>query len=349
MKLEIRILAFLVCATLASAACHKTIDPAESNNPVGFRAMSQATWVDPAPATKAGSLATDDFGVWGIARHDQISSAYDLWGSTALTRASKNTVTQQYEPATAAYWLAGYKYTFLAIAPYTNSGVSNLTITPKTNQSAKDAISFTFNMANKYTGTGADYDFDLLGAAAQTDPISGGHNASQDLTFWHLLSQIKIKVNFSGNNAAGSPISGELTGIRLLNVDVVASYQITAEGGATLGVSSTPVAAANPVTVQLGPVTATETNPFILHVVPQDISDMQLYLDFKIDGVQYNDFKVNLNVQTEANPNGTNPKDYRYNESYGWSITIGPKEDISFKVSVNPWESQNIGNEIDII
>ena len=346
MKLEIRILALLLCATLASVACKKTVQPADEEilNPVGFRAMSQATWVDPVPATKADFPSTYDFGVWGIARHDQISSAYDLWGSTALTRASKNTVTQQYEPATAAYWLAGYKYTFLAIAPYTNSGVSNLTITPKVNQSAKDAISFTFDMANKYTG--ADYDFDLLGASAQTDQISGGHNASQDLTFWHLLSKISFELKF-GQDAKGQQIDGTVNALSL-SLKPEASYTIShddvsAQSTATLHVVANPTET-SAVTVPLSITTnGAKFTAGPINIVPQTPADLTLTVDFEINESETSsvDYSLEINLATSQ------VEKLLSNNRYNFRITIGASAAITFDVTVNQeWTESD--KEIDM-
>jgi hypothetical protein len=93
-----------------------------------------------------------------------------------------------------------------------------------------------------------------------------------------------------------------------------------------------------------------------IYVVPQNISDFDIYMDFEIGGVRYDDFKLNLDLKTASNPDGKNPVDYEYNGYYRWNIKIGPKADISFKVTVEKWDEETVSdgdddnnNDIEII
>ena len=339
-----------------------TTAPEPENLPVGFRPMSQAVWVksDPQPLSDFHS----DFGVWGIARHSEISSPYILWTSEGLTQVTKNNAANapanQYIPTEDAYWLSGYTYNFIAIAPYTDSGLSNVNIvqTEESTSNAPDAMSFTFSLANKYEPSAAStpkvYDFDLMGAVAETHVSKASTQGAQPITFWHLLSQININIIFV--NDEGTTINtGTVSQMRLLNIDTEADYTISFNNNNELDVRclSNSNQQAN-LTFSSG--------TGIVNILPQNISDFEMYIDFTItDGsssspkiVSYNDFKINLNIQNPTtNPNGTNPPVYNNNESYSWNIKIGPKQNVSFKVEVAPWTSSAIqdaenNNEFEI-
>ena len=116
MRLEIKTVTILMCVALALSACSKkTITPAVDPQPaeVGFTAASQAVWVK-GGETPTTSFPYDNFGVWGIARHQHVESPYILWSTNQLAEVSapEGTLTNQetsnvvFTPATAAYWVA---------------------------------------------------------------------------------------------------------------------------------------------------------------------------------------------------------------------------------------------------
>ena len=333
---------FLFAALLITAGCRKDDTPAEVKTPVGFRAMSQAVWVksDPKPLSDFHS----DFGVWGIARHSEISSPYILWTSDDLTQVTKNNAANapanQYIPTEDAYWLSGYEYTFLAVAPYDDTGMSDVSFTLKDatgNTTGKDLMTFTYDLSSKYTqNTPQSLAFDLLGAAAETQVSKASTQGAQPITFWHLLSQINISTSFS-TGLDGEPIDGEVTAIYLEDVVAVGDYTIYHAAGDQIEVLPVPSSAAN----------AKKNLTFngstaLFNIIPQDVKNLGLYLDFRINEgnsnskswVEYRRFKVNLNVAANNDP-------YTYNGRYNWIITIGTGAAIKFNVTVTPWESVN--------
>ena len=354
MKIEARTILLLMCAALALGSCNKKLPDTpvqEQQVAVGFRAMSQATWV------KAGETDPDkpkfsdihnDFGVWGIARQEGIQSPYVLWSANSLTKVVElPTDPGVYAPETAAYWIRDYKYNFLAVAPYTDLGTTPVFTAgnPNGTPATPDIMTFTYDMSSKYRS--GDYDFDLLGAAAETPKIGSGHADSQPLVFWHLFTKITINVTFSGlgNDADGNPITGSVTEMRLNGVDSEGTYTIAYDDTKTNDLAVSCISNSNKeTTVTFSGATGT------VHVLPQNITDFEMYIDFTIGDVTYTEFKLNLDIQTAANPNGTNPSEYKYNENYAWNITIGPKEDISFKVEVTPWVEEQVNdNDIEIL
>ena len=345
MKFEIKTVTILMYAALAFAlgSCtKKTITPAEDPQPaeVGFTASSQAVWVK-GGETPTTSFPYDNFGVWGIARQEVDGFIYNLWGNNALAEVSKNDDTKLYEPTIAAYWVSGYAYNFLAVAPYDDEGFSSFDVTTKEEQTgvnnASDYMSFTYDISDKYNDD--EYTFNLLGAAAETSVATGGYSDSQKLMFWHLFAQINIKVTLKDANGQ---VTGVVSKISLRNVDSMASYAI---GGNEdeLVVSVSPIVNNAQKEIlfsgNLNEVTKT------LHILPQNISDFKLYIDYTIGegnaAVSFQDYEVNLNVDG-------NPSQYNFNGKYNWNITIGPKNAISFQVEVAPWGEVDVNDDAPI-
>lgn len=328
-----RIVILSLCAALILGSCTKKHhQPEESlKAPLEFTAVSQNSALK-SGATKATtplSAFHGDFGAWGIARQEGNATPYILWESNAMSQVVKST-DNTYVPVADAYWLTGFAYNFIAVAPYTD-GISGLVVTPPTDaQTGKDAITFTFDQGAKYTA--GDFDFDLMGAAAATDAITT-KPSTQPLTFWHLFSQININVSFVDAN--GTAVStGTVSQMRLCNVKSKADYTLTFGGANNLS-----VACGNHTddkTISLSGSSAT------VHILPQSITGFELYLDFTLDGAAFNDFKVNLNTTGH-------PTTYNWNEVYNWNIIIGPKADISFSFTVLPWVGDPVGDEIPII
>ena len=275
-------------------------------------------------STTSLSTIHDDFGVWGIARQEGNNTPYVLWDNDRLSQVIKSSSTddETYIPVSNAYWLSGYKYNFIAIAPYNDPALNITDITSSTPYS----ISFSYDMRKKYE---ASYVFDLLGAAAATETISGGRTESQNLTFWHLFTKLCVKVRF--NNVT----TGNVTGMRLVNVNTQAAYTFSLNTGTTLNVThSNP--SQNPTTITFNAEHFEEVTDedgtwevATVHILPQDISDFELYLDFSIDDVQINNFKINIDKVKTA-------PQYGDNEHYNWKVVISPKG-IAFDVEINDW------------
>lgn len=328
-----RIVILSLCAALILGSCtkkhHQPAEPLKA--PLEFTAVSQNSALK-SGATKATTPLSEvysDFGAWGIARQEGNATPYILWESNAMSQVVKST-DNTYVPVADAYWLTGFAYNFIAVAPYTG-GVSGLDVAHSVDtQTGKDAITFTFDQGAKYTA--GDFDFDLMGAAAATDAITT-KPTTQNLTFWHLFSQININVSFVDAN--GTAVStGTVSQMRLCNVKSKADYTLT------FGV-------ANNLSVACGRHTDDKTislsgSSATVHILPQSITGFELYLDFTLYGAAFNDFKVNLNTTGH-------PTTYNWNEVYNWNIIIGPKADISFSLTVLPWVGDPVGDEIPII
>ena len=328
-----RIVILSLCAALTLGSCtkkhHQPAEPLKA--PLEFTAVSQNSALK-SGATKATtplSAFHGDFGAWGIARQEGNATPYILWESNAMSQVVKST-DNTYVPVADAYWLTGFAYNFIAVAPYTG-GVSGLDVAHTVDtQTGKDAITFTFDQGKKYSE--GIFDFDLMGAAAATDAITT-KPLTQPLTFWHLFSKIRINVSFVDAN--GTAVStGTVSQMRLCNVKSKADYTLTFGGANNLSVACG--SHTDDKTISLSGSSAT------VHILPQSITGFELYLDFTLDGAAFNDFKVNLNATGH-------PTTYNWNEAYNWNIIIGPKADISFSFTVLPWVGDPVGDEIPII
>ena len=330
MKHTIKIVILSLCAALALSSCnkrHHTPDTTDQKILIGFTPLSQDAAVK---ALADNNLANyhQDFGVWGIASQNNISNPtpYILWNQTTMARvvavedesstAENKDYTGAFSPVTPAYWLANNTYNFVAVAPFE-------VVDPTKNTSAlvnsnTKTLTFTYNIASKYiAGT---YDFDLLGAVASQE-VKIDKPTSQELNFWHLLTKLSIKVEFVGT-------IGEVTAMRLQNIDATAAYTITEDSdGISVVCTSVSDGEGEQQNVTLTP------SKNVIHLLPQDISDFELYLDFEIgegdNKVSTSNFKCILDKAKE------NPY-YKYNEQYNWIIKISPKT-IDFDVKVTPW------------
>lgn len=342
MKLERTIVTTLLCAVLAlSSACKKAsvgVDIVEGEAPVEFYAKSQATWVKSETTSTTQTFPHVNFGVWGMARLGE-DAIYNLWGNNSLAEVNKNTTTGIFEPEVDAYWLKGYAYNFIAVAPYNDSGYSFISASPAATANPLDHVSFTYDISGKYATT--DYTFDLLGAAADSDgPVSGGRTASQDLTFWHLLSKIIITIQF-GKDAQGNSINAVVNTVKISPIPsgvYTLSYDCESTAyTAPLVIQCSPNTSASKQTVTFNPNPAKATvGP--LNVIPQNVSTIGLEIDFTINegtaqnpiSVPYTGFNIDLNVPGKVDtldPNG----------QYNYTITIGAKAGITFEVDVQEW------------
>ena len=337
MKLEIRTLTLILCAALTLVtACQQTLSPSEDPQPsvVDFRASSQATWVKSASTTFSDYHS--DFGVWGIARQGNLT--YNLWGyNTTLVQVTKN-ASNSYVPTVDAYWLSGYVYNFLAVAPYNDSGMSSILATPAVTSETEDVLKFNYDLTSKYTATTPIYTFDLLGAAAETDPITGGRTDSQDLKFWHLFSQINLTIKF-GKDGANNGINGKVKAIRF-SPEPKASFEISYDSSSTED-GAQPIINTAVITQTQKPVLEFTTNVAEasvgpINIVPQAPANILLEVDITIqeDAVTAVDYTLTIDLNAAQAP-----EKYLSNNKYNYTITIGTKAAITFDVSVNNWET----------
>ena len=354
MRLETKTVTILLCVALALSACSKkTITPAEDPQPaeVGFTAASQATLVksDTKDTTPLSNIHPD-FGVWGIARQE-INPDYILWDENGLTQVTKPSGSDVYVPVSPAYWLKGYTYNFLAVAPYNAAGLSNVNFTltnTSGNTTGKDYMTFTYDMSDNYDA--GNYSFDLLGAAAQTPVTTGGYDEPQQLVFWHLLSQIEIK-----NIGFASGISGTVNKVHFkafpsgeyivsydnnealnLTAPTKVEYEVITKTSNNTDIDKSDVIILNP---------NFNTSAPIIHIIPQKVEYLELYIDFSINEgastAEYQGFKIDLTAQEL--------EEYVYNGKYNWNITIGTKNSVSFEVvKVNEWKPGDATNEFPL-
>ena len=294
----------------------------------------------------------EDFGVWGIARYkDDTEPDYTPWLVNKQNQMCK--VSSQGVPETGAFWFSGYKYNFIALAPYA-TGATHLAFTEES-ANANDAMSFAFSMADKYAAS--DFDFDLMGAVGEKTVAEAKKAGSQSLVFWHLLAKLRINVTLAG---LPTGTTGTVTGLRLYNVATERSYTIT-DVNNELDVSYvTSTEGQTPMTIILDHTDEIETNDMLpgndkqnrdcqykeLHIIPQSIGDFELELDFRIGEVQTNNYKLNLDAAKYTTTDGVKtPVVYLHNQWYNWNITITPKG-IAFDVTVALWEDAE-GDEFD--
>ena len=267
----------------------------------------------------------EDFGVWGIARYkDDTQPDYTPWLVNKQNQMCK--VSSQGVPETGGYWFSGYTYNFIALAPYA-TGATDLAFTK---ESANDAMSFTFSMADKYTAS--QFDYDLMGAVGEQTVADAKNAVPQELIFWHLLAKICINVTFAG---LPQGTTGSVTELRLDKVVTKCEYSITDNANGDFIV--TYEASTDNLDIKCITLTGNDmlTGNNVVHIIPQSIGDFELELDFRIGEVQTNNYKLNLKA-AKYDKDG-NAVEYGHNQWYNWNITITPKG-IAFDVSVKSWK-----------
>lgn len=343
-----KIMTVSICALFALAAgCNKVHIDNNGNDRklLLFSAESEENLTQNSTKATSSALPEDfDFGVWGIARRDDgiEQDPYILWRENSLIQVNKknNSSGIYYEPSSAAYWFSNHTYHFIAVAPFDIDATDVNVITKEENSSSgADILKFEYSIAGKYTAN--DYDFDLMGAVAMSKVnVAATPPSSQEIVFKHLFSQINMNVYFKDGDTT---IDGSVQKIRIRNVSTQGEYDITFGNGNSLVVTCTDQADNQEI------VFASETAlafPQTLHILPQDVSEFELYLDFKIgsgaEALTMNDFKVNLSTANNT------PTFYDYNQSRNWNITISPKASISFTIDVAPWVDSNVEGELEI-
>lgn len=340
----IAILALSAALTLASCDVNRhTPEPEDQKVPLSFSALSQTT---PTKADGTTPFNHSDFGVWGIARKTGNTQPYILWEAAVMSPVIKSG--SGYYPQDAAYWISGYKYKFIAIAPWEDwQGVeSSISVT---STSGSEKVQFDYDMAAKYGNddTQRDLDFDLMAAVGHNEVVgpAASHSSVQDLNFHHLLARVCIAVNFEGT-------TGTVDEMRLLNVDTKAIFDISFNASNAINIGYTPVSnilpalTADEMNLVIKPGDQDEDSKWPVHILPQKITDFELYLDFSIGGVKTENFKINLEA-AKYDKEG-NAVEYLRNKWYNWNITINPRG-ISFDVSVEPWADVVPDNADDFV
>lgn len=354
-----------LCAAILLAACDRnrhTPDPDTQKAPISFAALSQIPSVKADDGTTPLSEYHEDFGVWGIARHS-LYAPYILWETSDQTPMVKveavheqddngnDIPTSNFVPVSIAYWIQGYSYSFIAVAPYPSGddAFSNLVVSPAANSTTPDKFSLTIDMGKKYDLANPDFDFDLMGAAARSDEVDiAFKRGAQDLNFHHLLAQININVQLKDPQTVTQ--LGTVSKVRLQGVDTQISYTLSGDANDEFNVQTTTLSP-NPQKEVIFTTDESSNEAGFqqsLNVVPQEISDYKLYLDFTLgtdeEAVSFTDFFVDI-ANASSQPAD---KKYQRNQVYNWNITISSKAGISFKVSVTPWGEQPVGDEIEI-
>ena len=315
MKNVIKTAVILLCASLALSSCKKVHHTPEEETqfiPLEFTAVSQNM-------VKAGtdSFPYDDFGVWGIARRPGLVNPYILWSTNSMMSVAKDD-NDLYVPYSAAYWAVGYTYDFIAVAPW--SKAQNTTSVVLGDEPGTDNLTFTCDIADEIEA--GNYKFDLLGATIERE-VTSRPSAPQELIFWHLFTKLVINVSFTDCDG------GNVTKLVLKNVDSQASYTLSFADNAPIGVICT----SNGDESTQKTLTST-TMPAEFYLIPQNISDIEMYLDYTIqkDG---NDISASgMMVDLTPISNTT----YGFNEWYNWNLTITPKFiSIIGNPTVNPW------------
>ena len=327
-----RTLLLALLLLLALTSCQKRPQPTTPDDQktlIGFSPVSQSAAVKSEPLSSFGT-AYQKFGVWGIARSTG-QQDYILWEDDDLSPVSYDATPQLYVPDESAYWLSGYTYNFIALAPYEYRG-TDLNIS-----SVSNSLSFKYSLS--------DHEFDLMAAVAKAKvDKSSTHASTQDLIFWHLFSQITVNVSF-GKDAQNNQIEGSVSQIKLTDIDTDGVFTISYDNAETN--PTPPLKVACDITAD-GLTSGTvifhdESGTF--NIIPQAVSGFDLRINFKIDEgdgrlVSYEDFKIDLSALDSAV--------YKSNERYNWNIKIGPKAAISFKVEVEDWTPDTTLPEIDI-
>ena len=337
MKQMIKIAFLPLCAVLLLAACDRnrhTPDPDTQKVPLSFSASSHNIPVK-AEEPAVVPLEHNSFGVWGIARKTGNTQPYILWETAAMSPVNKSSSGSGYYPRGEAYWISGYKYKFIAIAPWEEwQGVESSISVTSTSDSEK--VQFDYDMAAKYGDNDQrDLDFDLMATVGHNEVVgpAASHRSVQDLNFHHLLTRICITVNFEGT-------TGTVNEMRLLNVDTKARFDISFNASNAINIGYTPVSNTSPaltadkINLVIKPGDQEEDSKWPVHILPQKITDFELYLDFTIGGVKTENFKINLEA-AKYDKEGK-AVEYLRNQWYNWNITINPRG-ISFDVSVEPW------------
>lgn len=327
MKHMTHIAILALCATLTLAACDEnrhTTAPEDQKVLIGFATLSQSTPVK-AGDDEAG-FPHANFGVWGHATQTG-QSAYLLWEEDAMSQVNGDG-NGNYHPTSDAYWFSGYDYNFIAIAPYTD-GAENLSdFVVGTN---KDALSFSFDMGEVYEDSKPGVD--LMGAIAKTHVDRAADQEAQNLTFQHLTSKIDIKVKFEqASGEVALPSLPKVSGMRLEHVDSDASYSISYVREGEIAISCA-IGENSDSDILLSPTNPTDSEWWTVttYILPQNVSNFKLYIDFNIGNDTYENFPITLTFPATD-------REYGINQWHTWKITLTPSLFVFFESSVIDWE-----------
>ena len=337
MKKVTKIVMMALCAALALSSCKKNrYTPEEEDKfvPFGFTAVSQTAMVKSGDVDLLSNYYSD-FGVWGIARNEDLVQPYILWSRNALEKVNQAEDTNDYIPEGAAYWVSGYQYNFIAIAPYESAFTVEQV-------NSDDVMAVTIDLNDKYESA-ADatvpqydaekelfkyenptYGFDVMAAVAETDVIGSQKPSNQHLTFYHMMSKISITITFiedkKDENGNDIPLVGEVSKIVITGVDSQGIYAISGSDDD----SNIPTVTTLAFPEQTTPTEETLTFekltslPVRFNMLPQNVAGMKMYLDFELkkNGKAFN-FMLDLG--------NLSVKDFLANGRYNWKLKITPQ------------------------
>ena len=343
MKNATKIVMMALCAALALSSCKKNrYTPEEDNQamPLEFTAVSQATMVKSGDVDPLSNYYSD-FGVWGIARNEDL--VYNLWGSNALELVRQASGTNNYIPDGAAYWLYGYKYNFIAIAPYQSGGVTGVVV------DSDDVMTVTLDLSGKYDEAEdvveediykyecSKYGFDVMAAVAETDVIGSQKPSSQALTFYHMMAKVCVAFEFK-DDITGNVIPGTVKSMRICNIDSEGKYSIShsttqnVPNVQTLPFSSDENVKPKQEEITLAPLDGHTT--MNMNILPQNIADCVMYLEFEVTKEdQTKIVEDNYMLALSAMP----VLEYEANQWYNWKLIITPRAVYFAEPTVQPW------------
>ena len=342
MKKVTKMVMMALCAALALSSCKKNrYTPEEEDKivPFGFTAVSQTAMVKSGDVDLLSNYYSD-FGVWGIARNEDLEQPYILWSRNILEEVNQVEGTNEYIPEGAAYWLYGYKYNFIAIAPYQSAGVV---------VDSDDVMTVTLDLSGKYDEAEDDveediykyesskYGFDVMAAVAETDVIGSQKPSSQALTFYHMMAKVCVAFEFK-DDITGNEIPGNVKSMRICNIDSEGKYSIShsttqnVPNVQTLPFSSDENVKPKQEEITLAPLDGHTT--MNMNILPQNIADCVMYLEFEVTKEDQTKIEAdNYMLALSAMP----VLEYEANQWYNWKLIITPRAVYFAEPTVQPW------------
>ncbi len=202
-------LSMAAVAMLASCSSEEIIDKA----PAQKSAIGFSTFVD--KSTRATDITKDNisnFMVWGYMG----GSGGVVFDGTTVTKQSND----EWESAEEAFWSAGKKYDFSAIAPATTDGGASFDYTVDQTSASKGTI--TFKNGNGTT----DLLYAYNGDKQTGETITSDDPGEVGLTFKHLLSRVKFKFTNGIQNENSTLV---ITGVTITNAVTDATIAVDGE------------------------------------------------------------------------------------------------------------------------
>ncbi len=315
-----------VAATLVSCAKEDVVREA-AREAIGFdnafvenstRSVNDPSWSNAKPFS--------NFAVYGTVEGAELFDKVEV--SSSYVNAEQTKTSWDY--AATQYWIAGAKYNFAAIAPYSN-GVENVfTATKDTDDKYVGKTTFSF------TNSGVN---DLL--YAQTPEIEGkaSGNTAIEFTFRHILSKVKFSFK-NGYNATNATI--KVTDIKINNAYESATV--------TLGENSTEWTAqaqdtTNPLVLDFGAATDDQATTNVKENDVVAYAHNEIYESqnerFLIPGAVEGGYNVTFNVVLLVS--GTPIDTYEHSVTLNLTPVAGNSYDVAAEITaanIDPEHSQ---------